>query len=421
LREVLPIPATLSGKGDRVVKRHKRAIYILVFAGVIFRSELAIVLATQVLYLLIQPATTLQRIIPTGIRSFLIALAISVPIDSYLWRRPLWPELAGFVYNALYGNASDWGTSPYYAYFISHLPKLLLNPLMLPCILFALNTPAIAKGAAGLVIPSLAFIAIYSFQPHKEARFIIYVVPPLVAAAALGASYIFTRRAKSLMYFVLTVTLMGSVAASFVASCLFLGISSLNYPGGEALWELHQVVERDTAVKNVGMVRVHMDVLSCMTGVSLFQQEHPTAPFSDYISNLLPSSSSKTTETDEEHKQVIWEYSKEENKTVLLNPEFWEQFDYVLTESPETVIGKWDVVSTIYGYAGIELLRPGVLSGPDHGSAEEVAEEIGLADQNLAHISSKYEATRDVIRRYSRGWWLGPRMEAKIKILKKTL
>jgi len=85
-------------------------------------------------------------------------------------------------------------------YFSSFLPKLLLNPLALPLVAAALYIPATSRAARALAIPQLAFIALYSLQPHKEARFIIYTVPPLTAAAALAASYIWTRRARTLLY-----------------------------------------------------------------------------------------------------------------------------------------------------------------------------------------------------------------------------
>lgn len=420
------MPITSAAKGESVVKRHQLAIYLLVLAGVIFRSELAILLATQLLFLLVQPATNLQVIVPAGLRSAVVALAISLPVDSYFWQTPIWPELSGFIFNAIHGNSTAWGTSPFHAYFSSFLPKLLLNPL-LPTLLLPLSLylPSTRRAATALTIPTLAFIAIYSLQPHKEARFIIYAAPPLTAAGALSASYIFTRRAKNAVYAVLSAALVASTAASFAASFFFLGISSLNYPGGEALWQLHRLVAQDAHPPRT--LAVHMDVLSCMTGVSRFQQESPTPPFAAYFDFLSSSSSSEpgnstATQIGKEQQQpIVWRFSKEENKTTLLTPSFWQQFDYVLTETPETVIGKWEVVRTIYGYAGLEVLRPGRKPVPDHGSAEGVAEEMGITEQKGASAGhGRYEEVRELVRkRVTRGWWVGPRMEAKIRILKK--
>ncbi len=90
-----------------VVSRHRLAVSLLVFAAVIFRAELALLLATQALYLLVVPLTSLDRLVVPVAVSAAAALAISVPVDSYFWQRPLWPELWGFYYNAVLGSSSN--------------------------------------------------------------------------------------------------------------------------------------------------------------------------------------------------------------------------------------------------------------------------------------------------------------------------
>ena len=477
MRELLPMPIPSSkGCTDSITKRHSLAIYLLVLAGIVFRSELALLLTTQLIYLLVQPLTSLQTIIPIGLHSAAIALAISIPIDSYFWQRPIWPELAGFFYNAIQGKSADWGTSPFHAYFTSFLPKLLLNPLI-PMFLIpsALYFPANRRSAIGLIVPSLAFIAIYSLQPHKEARFIIYVVPPLTACAALGANYIFTRRSRSLINRVLSILIILSIIGSFVASTIMLGISSLNYPGGEALFKLHQIVASSNSSSSSGeqtkaVVNVHMDVLACMTGVSRFQQDFPTPPFSHYLNPfttlLLPSnpntnttSTSPTSPDTASSPPIKCRYDKTEDAATLLDLLFWTRFDYVLAERPETVIGKWKVVDTVYGYAGIEILRPGMVSssgfdegqevgrvweemgggggggGGDGSSPETGAEGEGKTEEEKATKAMSvletfydeaermglYGAVREGTRRWiTKGWWVGPRMKAKIRILKRV-
>lgn len=445
-----------------MTKRHSLAIYLLVLAGIVFRSELAILLATQLVYLLVKPLISLQTIIPVGVKSAAIALAISIPIDSYFWQRPIWPELAGFFYNAIQGKSADWGTSAFHAYFTSFLPKLLLNPLIfLLLIPSALYFPATSRSATRLVVPSLAFIAIYSLQPHKEGRFIIYVVPPLTACAALGADYIFTRRSRSAINRLFSQLIILSVIGSLAASTVMLGVSSLNYPGGEALFRLHELVARSGTHSGElmkGSVSVHMDVLACMTGVSRFQQDSPTPPFSHYLTALTPlatlllsSASNITRHAPKAHSaQTKYSYDKTEDPTTLLDPAFWARFDYVLAERPETVIGKWEVVDTVYGYAGMEVLRPGVVSRSGVEEGEEVARRAlkdmrggegggGGGDEgegkasNVTSVSvlemfykdverlGAYGAVREGTRRWiTRGWWVGPRMEAKLRILNRV-
>jgi alpha-1,6-mannosyltransferase len=451
----MPTPSS-KGRTDPVTKRHSLAIYLLVLAGIIFRSELALLLTTQLLYLLLRPLISLETIIPIGLHSAAIALAISIPIDSYFWQRPIWPELAGLFYNAIQGKSANWGTSPIHAYFTSFLPKLLLNPLI-PLLLIpsAIYFPATRRSAIGLVVPSLAFIAIYSLQPHKEARFMIYVVPPLTACAARGANYIFTRRSRSLINRLLSLLIILSIIGSFAASTIMLGISSLNYPGGEALFKLHELVASSSSSNSEqtkGLVNVHMDVLACMTGVSRFQQDFPTPPLSHHLTSLLVLLNSTASPRPKAVSSPIrYRYDKTEEPNTLLDPAFWMRFDYVLAERPETVIGKWEVLDTVYGYAGIEILRPGEVSASGVDGSHEAgrvwegmggrADSSSLNDEGTRDEKNEkakamsvletfydeagrlglYGAVREGTRRWiTKGWWVGLRMEAKIRILKRV-
>lgn len=317
---------------------YRRAMIILTATGVIFRSELALLLGSHAFYLLIQRRISLdpfQDVIPSCIKGLCIGLAFSVPFDSYFWQQlPSWPELEGFMYNAVNGRAAEWGISPFHFYFSSALPRLLFNPLTYYlCIPIAISMHSIRKPARDVLLPNIFFVFLYSFQPHKEWRFIVYAVPPLLAVAAEGASWIWTRRAKSLLYRFLSLCLVASVFASFASSFAMLAISRLNYPGAEALNRLHTIADGKHRT-----VSVHMDTSSCMTGITRFLEKP--------VSQDTP-------------RATIWRYDKTEDEEKLLDPTFWRQFDYVLAESPERVIGKWEVEETVDGYAGLMLLRPG--------------------------------------------------------------
>ncbi|TVY53214.1 Dol-P-Man:Man(7)GlcNAc(2)-PP-Dol alpha-1,6-mannosyltransferase [Lachnellula cervina] len=436
------LPLTGSRKINGESSGVKKAIFLFVFAGVVFRSEVALLLATQLLVLLVQRKVSLKTIIPAGITSALVALAISVPIDSYFWQKPLWPELWGFYYNAIQGKSADWGTSPLSYYFTSLLPKLLLNPLILLLLPLAQSIPATQSPTMNLALPSFLYIAMYSLQPHKEARFIIYVVPALTAAAAIPASYIWTRRSKSWLYILGSALIAASVAGSFIASTCMLLISSLNYPGGDALTSVHSILHRGP--NNPSNITIHMDVLSCMTGVTRFQQ----LP-SPYILNGRPT---------------LINYDKTENGTTLLDPGFWAQIDYSLMEEPGKAIGKWEVLDTVYAYSGVEILRPGdgssfsenmervyaannitvehegkvvapgsveVKDAVDSmevnnavtGGEEERRSMEDLRARLLLEEMSKFgtfNLLRDGIRTVTGGWWIGPRMEPRIMVLKRV-
>lgn len=453
-RECLPV--TRTANKALTEKRQKNMIYLFVAAGVIFRSEIALLLGTQLLDSLLHSRISLRTTIITGVKAALVALAISVPIDSYFWRRPIWPELAGFYFNAIQGKSADWGTSPYGYYFLNLLPRLLLNPVILmPLIPLSTLLSPTSYPSARLVIPSILFIAIYSLQPHKESRFIIYVVPPLTVAASLSASYIWTRRSKSIIYLFASILLSGSILASFAASTAMLLISSLNYPGGDALSQLHIYMRSHADLstsadfEDANRVHIHMDVLSCMTGITQFQHYYrtPDQTINEHMKNPhLPYIGGRQT-------RVF--YDKTEDTEILLDPSFWERFHYALMEEPGKAIGAWDVIGTVYAYAGMEILRPGDEVGSDEEDLETVyaannltkmkdGEEVNLYSEDVigavgegAQLHSEkersqlgdvrlwdlspfgiYTTARDSVRLATGGWWVGPKMEPKIRILR---
>ncbi|KAI8280109.1 hypothetical protein K4K59_008744 [Colletotrichum sp. SAR11_240] len=393
---------------------HRVAVSLLVFAAAIFRSEVALLLATTGLYLLLTSQTTIPRLIRPFAVSFTVALVVSVPLDSYFWQKPLWPELWGFYYNAVLGSSSNWGVSPWHFYFTSALPRLLVNPLTFILLIpVALTQPGTSNVARGLVIPSLLFVAIYSIQPHKEARFIFYAVPPLTAAAALGANYIFARRTKSLVFALASSALCLSILAAFAASTGMLLISSLNYPGGDALRQLHALVgsgpSPGKSPASSSVTAVHTDVLSCMTGVTLFGQNPaglPKNPHSRALENSLNSDATTAAAVP------VMTFDKTEDKSVLADPAFWSRFDYVLAEDPASVKGgQWETVGVVQGYAGIEILKPGaVVAGEQDTEEGEKVLGRGLWARKI----------RDKVRSLTGGWWAGPRMEPRIRILKRV-
>jgi alpha-1,6-mannosyltransferase len=437
-------------------RRQKWGIFLFVFAGVVFRSEIAILLFTQLVVLFFRNRIfSFQTVVSQGLTSASFAVWVTFAIDSFFWWKPIWPELAGFYFNAIQGKSADWGTSPFGYYFSTLLPRLLLNPLILMVLIpMALILPATRYRTRDLTLPSILFIAIYSLQPHKESRFIIYVVPPLTAAAALGASYIWTRRTKSLLYRLGSLVLVASILLSLVASTAMLLISSLNYPGGQALSQFHDVISRTTWPSETSApyetISVHMDILSCMTGVTRFQE----LPSRNVPISKFPVINNRT---------VQLSYDKTEDDGELLNPAFWQKFDYALMEAPEKAIGKWEVVGTVFAYAGIEFLRPGdgssfgenlekvyeanrvtkIVDGeekaPDSSDVVHELEEgkhgagsVGegerrkkedlkakLMFEEMAKFGT-FSMVRDAVRGVTGGWWIGPRMEPKIRILKRV-
>ncbi|KAH7197550.1 Alg9-like mannosyltransferase family-domain-containing protein [Fusarium flagelliforme] len=378
--------------------RRNQAIALLVIAAAVFRSEVAVLLATTGLYLLVARRITLLRLAVAVLTPFFVSIAISVPLDSYFWQEPLWPELWGFYYNAILGSSSEWGVSPWHYYFTSAIFKILLNPFV-PClILFSLQQSGIQRPARDLVIPNLLFVIIYSAQPHKEPRFIFYVIPSFTAAAALGANYIYVRGSKNLVYRVIRMAIVLSVLVSFAASIPKLIISSLNYPGGDALEQLRYITRDDPTP----VMDVHADVLTCMTGLTLFGQNPSGYPVAYPI----------TPEPNATAPLLL--FDKTEAKERLALPGFWDRFDYALAEDPRKVLGGWQVVGVVTGYDGIEVLKPG--SSPAGNGKEE-----GRIDGEIVlGMGARVAAVRDFVRGYTGGWWVGPRMSPKIRILRRV-
>ena len=363
-----------------------------------------------------------QEIVPSGLIGLLIGVILTVPIDSYFYLSfPLWPELDSFIFNVVHGQSISWGTHPYHYYLTDSLPRLILNPLAFPLLVpFALITRPLRSASISLLLPNLAFILLYSFQPHKEWRFIIYVLPPITATAALSASWIWTRRAKSLAYRLLALSLLASTLASFAASFGMLAVSRLNYPGAEALNRLHARAHGEKKV-----LSVHMDTLTCMTGVTRFLElpgpkspRTSTAKVDDTLW-IYDKTDDLMYTSEEAELSSILSHNPEQDK--LLHPGFWDRFDYVLAERPEKVIGKWEVVGVVNGFAGIEVLRP--------GEDEWMDKEMTLPARPIAKIGWEdvggetvrvWRRLEGLVRRYvTRGWWVGVRMEPKIRILKR--
>ena len=389
------------------------AVIIFTTLGIVFRSELALLLATHSIFLLLNHRISLTTLIYSGILGAVLGLSLTIPFDTYLWQSPysLWPELQSFLFNVIHGRSSDWGISPWHMYFTSSLPKLLFNPLLLLlCLPLSLSTPALRPSTIQLLAPNLAFIAIYSLQPHKEWRFIIYALPPFTAACARSAAWIWTRRAKTLAYKLLSLLLVFSTLISLALSLLFALISSLNYPGALALNTLHALADGSQR-----SISVHVDVLTAQTGATLFLElpspprAEPHLPFERQSVQQLAAKGREMGGAEETRGEgkTVWHYSNTDTKSlggngsqVLLDPVFWAQFDYALAERVEKVVGAWEVVASVSGYGGVRVLRPGDV---------EVADD----DDECGWLVAKREVRERVeqrLRFYGAGpwdWWMG--------------
>lgn len=246
---------------------HSKFIWTSAFAIIIFRAELCILLGLILLLELVTRRLSLLIGFCHAALAGISALALTVSVDSMFWRRYLWPEGEVLWYNTIQNKSSNWGTSPFLWYFYSVLPRCLLFGLILvPLGLWR------DRRTWTLAAPCVGFVFLYSFLPHKELRFIIYVIPVFNAVAACGLSFINKNEAKWRSFVSLGIKLItvGGLLSNCLVTGLLLLISHNNYPGGVALQRLHKLLDNDTEP-----CHVHISVAAAQTGISRFGEVNP--------------------------------------------------------------------------------------------------------------------------------------------------
>ncbi|XP_051160718.1 probable Dol-P-Man:Man(7)GlcNAc(2)-PP-Dol alpha-1,6-mannosyltransferase [Leptopilina boulardi] len=303
--------------------RRNHVIFIMSSAAVIiiFRAELAMLLGMFLLYDIANSKITIHRLLKIGLPSGIFFLALTIIVDSIFWNRILWPEGEVFYFNTILNKSSEWGTSPFLWYFYSALPRgLALSYLLIPLgILWDSRVRA-------LTIPGLTFVILFSFLPHKELRFIIYVFPLLNVGAAAACHRIWENREKSIWNGLLALAILGHLVLNATFSMFLLCVAGANYPGGMAIARLHRIEK-----ERIEPVYVHIDVFSAQTGISRFTQTNTN-----------------------------WIYSKQENLTID-NPEML-QFTHILMESKskyspniKSYLKTHDILDSVDGFSHIAI------------------------------------------------------------------
>lgn len=381
------------------------SLFFLTIAGVVFRAEIAVLLAAQALFVLLtRRASLTEAILPAGLVGVPLALAMTIFSDSIFWQHfPTWPEWTSFYYNTVEGQASNWGVSPWHYYLSSALPKLLMSGvLLLPLPL--LNT-SLRSRVLPLVVPSSLFIALYSFLPHKEWRFIMYTVPAYTTVASTAASWIWTRRSKNALYSLGSLGLIALLGVNLAITGASLLTSSLNYPGGAAVIQLRRLLWTSNATVNV-----FADNLACQTGLTRYLEARPMATHKNVRSDLTFGSDRLSNAT------LV--FKKSEDQTQLLDPAFWLKFDYALAEDPSRCIGSWDPVDIIYGFAGVELLKPG--SAHPLSPAEEVERAEAANVGKPMHLQLPLlDRVETLGKKVTGGYWVRIKLAPRIHVLKR--
>lgn len=161
-----------------ILRDFKSFIFLIAVTAVIFRFETCLLFGWMLLYeVFVMKELKIWTILKIGIPSGLLALAATVLFDSFMWGRWVWPEGDGLFFNVYQNKSHEWGTYPFLWYFYSGVPRAMLFSIFF--VPFA--TKKCVKNFLSL---PLLFILTYSFLPHKELRFIMYVIPLLNVCAA---------------------------------------------------------------------------------------------------------------------------------------------------------------------------------------------------------------------------------------------
>jgi alpha-1,6-mannosyltransferase len=177
----------------------------------------------------------------------------------------------------------------------------------------------------------LAFVAIFhttalSFLGHKEWRFIMYTLPAFNVVATAGVKVFYSSKTGRTF---LTCLFLLQFGMSWFSGY----ISGLNYPGGTALALLHH--EAALSPHDYGFVKLHVDVLPAMSGVTLFQSIHLDRDMQEHGWSLLPAAV-----PDTPGPGVYWAYDKTEDLPVTgaAASVVWQPFTHLLSESPQCSI-----------------------------------------------------------------------------------
>lgn len=280
----------------------------------------------------------------------IVGSVLSYTIDSHFWQTHSVPEVQSFLFNVVSGNASKWGVEPFGAYFSKYIPAFFRPPHVLFLAIFGFIYDPVADSARAsrvqendkqvpayvghpaqnslriLLVSSILFVLTMSLQPHKEWRFIVYIVPVLTLLAGNGLSSVWAKQSKLIAYKLVMWLMVGSGCISLALSLFMSYASSYNYPGGFAM---------NYFLENLpnGNLTVHMDVPACMTGITKFTELH----------------------------QPRVTFDKTEHPDALLQK--WNSFDYLITHVDMSLtsdelynLHDWEKITAVPSFAGVNVI-----------------------------------------------------------------
>lgn len=275
----MAVAALLDGGG-----REGPATAWFALATAVFRCDCVLLAGPALVLALFGGRARLGRVLVWGLAASPLLVGAAFAADSLFWRRPVWAEWEVLAFNTFRSGmrgSEAWGTSPWHWYATSALPRALLGAAaLLPFgVLAAAPTPERLRRARladllrprrealEVLAPAAAFVALYSFLPHKELRFVFPALPLLNVVAGAGLVRLWEVRGKARLMWLCAVA---GLAASTAAAAGFGHVSSLNYPGGRALEALAAMDPQPQQQQGDALPLVHVCNLAAISGASRF-------------------------------------------------------------------------------------------------------------------------------------------------------